>query len=185
MPKLSSSLVLVALFQIGCGANVVFGEPDGEGGSGGDGGSPSTSTSPSNTSTATGFVQCSKHIDCPDDTVCQFSTGECIDACNDGLPCADGFFCSDCATSTCPECLDCIAGCVPGDPPLPPVQCDDHDDCGVSPGEAVCIFTFGLCAQRCGPASPPCPPGTFCESCATSSCPACDDCIGACVEGFK
>ena len=58
--------------------------------------------------------------------------------------------------------------------------CDEHEDCGVSPGEDVCIFTMGECAQRCGPGSPPCPPGFFCDDCATSSCPFCADCLGAC-----
>jgi hypothetical protein len=66
-----------------------------------------------------------------------------------------------------------------GDPP-PPVPCADSADCG-NPGEDVCVFSLGTCAQRCGPASPPCPPGTICDECATGSCPGCRDCVGACM----
>jgi hypothetical protein len=62
------------------------------------------------------------------------------------------------------------------------VPCDDHDDCGVTPGDDVCVFGAGFCAQRCGPGSPPCPPTFVCEPCATSSCPACSDCLGACLQ---
>lgn len=61
------------------------------------------------------------------------------------------------------------------------VACDDHGDCGITPGDDVCVFKTGFCAQRCGPGSPPCPPGLVCDDCATGSCPACQDCVGACL----
>lgn len=66
-----------------------------------------------------------------------------------------------------------------------PTFCDDHDDCGVTAGEDVCIFSIGECARRCGPGSPPCPPSYFCKPCATSSCAGCRDCIDACVLSFE
>lgn len=59
--------------------------------------------------------------------------------------------------------------------------CDEHADCGASVGEDVCVFGGGFCAQRCGPSSPPCKPGFTCVDCATSSCPECEDCLGACL----
>src|SRR5262245_51903865 len=61
------------------------------------------------------------------------------------------------------------------------VPCDDHADCGISPGMDVCVFSQGFCAQTCGPASPPCQPGFTCDFCATASCPDCKNCMGACV----
>lgn len=61
------------------------------------------------------------------------------------------------------------------------VACDDHADCGSSPGLDVCVFNGGFCAQTCGPASPPCQPGFVCDFCATASCPACKNCMGACI----
>jgi hypothetical protein len=61
------------------------------------------------------------------------------------------------------------------------VLCDEHADCGNNIGEDVCVFDGGFCAQRCGPGSPPCKPGLTCVECATSSCPGCEDCLGACL----
>jgi hypothetical protein len=61
------------------------------------------------------------------------------------------------------------------------VPCDEHADCGSNPGMDVCVFSGGFCAQTCGPASPPCMPGFTCDLCATASCPACKNCIGACI----
>ncbi len=59
--------------------------------------------------------------------------------------------------------------------------CDEHRDCGPTLGTDVCVFSGGFCAKRCGPASPPCPPGSTCDECATGSCPGCEDCVGACL----
>jgi hypothetical protein len=174
------------LALLGCGANVVFGEDGGDGGGGGGSGGndPTTSstmtTNTSVTSTSTGILTCDDHQDCPGQ-LCQFATGLCIDACGLDLPCDPGTVCTSCATSGCAECLDCIDGCLPHQV----TPCDSHDDCGVTAGEDVCVFNAGICAQRCGPGSPPCPPDQVCQSCATSSCPGCEDCIDACVFQFK
>jgi hypothetical protein len=57
--------------------------------------------------------------------------------------------------------------------------CVSHDEC--APG--VCIFSTGICAPACtGLACESCGPNAFCEPCATSSCPKCNDCRAACVE---
>ncbi len=56
--------------------------------------------------------------------------------------------------------------------------CDSHDDC--SPG--VCYFPTGQCVPACEPGTcNSCGPGSFCEPCAIGSCPACADCVAACV----
>jgi hypothetical protein len=56
--------------------------------------------------------------------------------------------------------------------------CASHTDC---PGE-LCIFATGQCAPACSDGiCPSCGPGLVCETCATSSCPGCDDCLGACA----
>lgn len=58
------------------------------------------------------------------------------------------------------------------------LPCSSHADC---PG-AVCVFSTGKCAQKCdGDFCEACAPGTWCDSCATSSCPSCEDCRPACV----
>jgi hypothetical protein len=56
--------------------------------------------------------------------------------------------------------------------------CTSHEQC---PG-GVCVFSSGQCASSCTPNScDPCGVGEFCEPCPTSSCPACNDCVAACV----
>jgi len=178
-----AAAALVTLHVAACGGKVVFEEP-GNGGSG-DGGDPTSNTNSAITSTTpttnSGPSGCTDHANCSFDQVCLFGTGECVPACGFDLPCPDGFACNDCGTSSCPSCLDCLGACFPA----APVQCDEHLDCGMSIGDDVCVFFSGTCAQRCGAGSPPCPPGLGCDDCATSSCPACDDCIGACVVLFE
>lgn len=45
------------------------------------------------------------------------------------------------------------------------------------PDGEVCVG--GKCAQSCDGFTP-CAQGLVCNTCATSSCPTCDDCVGAC-----
>jgi hypothetical protein len=59
----------------------------------------------------------------------------------------------------------------------PTKGCDDHNDC---PG-GLCVFSTGTCAPPCGDICSPCGPGLVCDGCATSSCPGCLDCGGACL----
>jgi hypothetical protein len=44
----------------------------------------------------------------------------------------------------------------------------------------LCIFSSGVCSTSCT-MTEPCGTGLRCEPCATSSCPTCEDCVGACV----
>src|SRR5262245_34044511 len=57
--------------------------------------------------------------------------------------------------------------------------CSAHSDC--PPGQ-VCLFSSGLCTSACeGDLCSACDPGTFCDGCATSSCPEGADCRPACI----
>ena len=58
-----------------------------------------------------------------------------------------------------------------------PSGCFSHEEC---PG-GVCIFALGQCAAACDGFCESCGPGSVCDGCATSSCPACADCKPACV----
>lgn len=185
--RIASPLLL--LLTTACGANVVFGEDGGGAGGAGDGGQPGTgasstgggpTTNTMTTNTMTTPAQCSDHRDCFDSTLCEFATGNCIPKCDLNGLCPDGLVCNGCATSSCADCLDCLAACTPGSNPN--VPCSSHDDCGVTPGDDVCVFVQGFCAQRCGPGSPPCPPTFSCDQCATTTSPGSNDCLGACVQ---
>jgi hypothetical protein len=80
-------------------------------------------------------------------------------------------FCDFCATASCPTCKNCTPACVPAEG-----RCDDHDDCEP---DFVCLYGTDTCAPGCGSAA--ClDPNTYCERCATSSCPCCEDCVGVC-----
>jgi hypothetical protein len=65
---------------------------------------------------------------------------------------------------------------------LPACQsnCAGNDDCGAN---EVCLTGTGKCAVKCTPGKAGnCSASTTCDPCATSTCPACDDCVAACVE---
>ena len=74
-------------------------------------------------------------------------------ACSDDT-CALGEVCDECGSSSCPECDDCVAACVPPRAGLTPIVSD----------------ACGTCAA-----------GTHCYDCATSSCAECEDCVAGCV----
>jgi hypothetical protein len=160
------ALLLVAgLALAGCGGKVYL-DPAGAGAAGGGGSSSGSGSG------------CSDSSECPPNAVCVFDTGTCAPVCEPfGLEaqCGEGLVCNDCATSSCPSCEDCKAACVKA----AEGQCDDHDDC---PSDSVCLYSSGTCAIACNPATAICPKETKCDSCATSSCPGCDDCLGACVQ---
>jgi hypothetical protein len=61
-----------------------------------------------------------------------------------------------------------------------PGACGPGNEC---PPNAVCILGTGQCALSCNAADfcETCPAGEICDSCATSSCPGCYDCVAACV----
>lgn len=162
-----------------CGGMVVFEEDDG----GGGGPSTGATTASSNTvvtgsdgitSTASGASGCTRHEDCGSD-LCVFATGACAPACDgeacDG--CGPGSFCDECATSSCPDCRDCLAACVPADG-----RCDDDDPC---PTGSICHFREGRCSAGCT-ADGSCEDlSEVCAPCESSSCCGCKDCVGGCI----
>ena len=146
-----------------CSANVVV-DPDNDGGGGGGGG---TTTTPSG---------CQSHEDCGSGNLCVFATGACTPSCQiDGCDaCGPGLVCNACATSSCPDCRDCTAGCVP----VEPLDCDDDDTC--EPG-FTCLFQERRCTPACSPDLACSDPSTQCDGCATGSCCSCKNCVSACV----
>jgi len=158
------------LVMVGCGGSTVV-EP-GAGGAGatittssdGSGGSTTVTTQPGG---------CDAHDDCPGG-LCVFSTGECTEACDSFCGACDaGSVCDSCATSGCPQCLDCVSACVP----IQQDQCDDSDPC---PSGQTCLWEQSVCVPLCelnGCADP----NLVCQSCVTGSCCGCEDCVAACV----
>jgi hypothetical protein len=67
---------------------------------------------------------------------------------------------------------------------LPP-KCEDHEILAVQDSCYVCVnpvtcAPWGAQAQCEGDME--CKPAQYCDLCATSSCPVCDDCVAACVD---
>ncbi len=142
-------------------------EPSGGGGSGA-GGSPSSTSS-----TTPGG--CTVHTDCADGELCIFATGECRASCGFEScdSCGPGFVCNDCASSACPDCLDCRAACLP----VEADQCDEDDACGA---QEACDFQTKRCEPTCDNGA--CAdPNMVCEDCATGSCCGCRDCVALCL----
>lgn len=168
----SVGLLSLAAPLAGCGAKVVF---DTNGGAGPGGSGPGGAGAGAGTSTGT--TGCTTHAQCPQDQLCIFATGECAPACTAEVcdACGPGAYCEPCATSFCPDCLDCRAACLP----LAPGRCDDDDPCQ---NGQVCLFSQGVCADACAPGGS-CPDFTYCEGCATGSCCGCDNCVSACLGG--
>lgn len=175
-------IAALALLVSGCGGTVVV---DGAGGSSSTSAADSSSntsnssTSTTMTSSVTGPVGC-EVTGCDPDQICVFGSGQCAYPCKLGelTPCGAGLVCVGCVTGSCPDCDDCIDACLPA----APGSCDDHDDCAPA---NVCIYGAGVCAPACSPDMPGCPtPDLVCNFCATSSCPGCEDCVGACTESF-
>jgi len=160
-----------------CGGIVVFDEDGGAGGGPSTGVTASSSSSAtgagttSDPSTASGPAGCTRHEDCGAD-LCVFATGTCAPACDgeacDG--CGPGSFCDECATSSCPDCRDCLAACVPADD-----RCDDDDPC---PDGSICHFREGRCSAGCT-ADGSCEDlSEVCAPCESSSFCGCKDCVG-------
>jgi hypothetical protein len=70
-----------------------------------------------------------------------------------------------------------VSACVP----TSAGQCDDHDDC---PSGQVCIYGGQVCATSCYSDDDCTLPNQYCDYCATSGCPTCDGCKGACLHGM-
>lgn len=165
-----------AVLLVACGGGVVF--DGGSSGGGGSGGTGSTTGTSSTSSTTTGGG-CSDQQSCPPNSICLLGSGQCVEACSsDGFtPCPQGLVCDPCASSSCPTCDDCLAACMPAKDGA----CDDHDDCAMG---SVCIYGAGVCAPSCNDIGGCADPNLVCDPCATSSCPGCENCLGACTMSF-
>ena len=136
-----------------------------------------TGSSSGNASSSSGSGPCETHDDCTGNLCIG---GVCVPRCAAGQcdACTAGTVCEECATSSCPDCDDCVAACVP----TPEGRCDDDDPC---PGaDQVCLFPYGWCAPSCE--SGECAdPNMVCSECATGSCCGCENCVSACfpVDG--
>lgn len=162
---------------LGCGGKAVV---DGMPGEGGGGSSTTSTTTGSPTGTPSGLTSststgdgCVQHGQC-ETGLCIFSTGVCSTSCTPTEPCGTGSRCDSCATSSCPECYDCVSACVPAELGT----CDDHDDC---PSDERCVYWSQLCAPQCLDNYTCEDPNLYCDTCATSSCPMCAVCWSACV----
>lgn len=163
----------LALLATACGGTAVV-----EAGSGGAGATSTTSATGAavTTSASSGGGSCGSHADCPEG-LCIFATGVCAPACSEGLcpSCGPGSVCDTCATSSCPDCDDCLGACAPAGPE----RCDEDDPC--APGN-VCLWYYRTCAPACE-SDMDCGGFAYCDGCATGSCCGCADCVAACVGG--
>ncbi len=114
--------------------------------------------------------------------------------CDDDSECAPAEVCVPCAGPSCEGCKDCVQGCAPhACPTEPQPACDQgRPDCGegalavVRDGCWVCVD--GMTCED-DPTPPPvrcqvdaeCPATDYCDPCAGSSCPECDDCLAGCL----
>ena len=170
-------LTAVVLALIGCSGSAVV-DP-GVGGAAATGSGASTNTassgdaSSSTLNVTTGPGGCTTHEDCPGG-LCRFATGECTSSCDSFCDaCEVDTICDDCATSSCPDCLDCVAACIP----IQDGQCDDNDSC---PSDQICYWQESRCLPTCDAGS--CAdPNMVCEECLTGSCCGCEDCEAACI----
>lgn len=163
--RLSTSLLFASSLALsGCIVDIDAGGNGGSGGSGGQGGSGAQGGG--------GQSGCDDHDDCPGSEVCVYDTGECRAPCFDDSQCGAGEVCNECVTSSCPTCEDCRGACEPAQT----AGCDDHADC---PG-GLCVFETSQCAPLCFDEGQ-CDAGLQCDTCGTSSCPACDDCLAVCL----
>lgn len=185
--------LFLATVVAACGGDVVVDDDNGSGGNGAAGPAGSGASGPAGpsgtgaagagpsgtTGPGAGPAGCTDHSACPPDSVCLFATGQCAKLC-DGFceGCGPGSICNGCATSSCPECADCIGACVPAQAN----QCDSDDAC--QPGQ-FCYFPDATCRWSCSPFEPSsCGPDEECVGCATGSCCGCDDCVDLCLPFF-
>ncbi|MCC6525893.1 MAG: hypothetical protein IT373_24815, partial [Polyangiaceae bacterium] len=147
-PYRATLLAALGALTLGaCGGKAVI-DP----GAGGSTGSTTTTTSTT--------ASCDAPADCPGG-VCLYATGVCAGPCQatpGGSACGPGQVCNDCATGSCPTCLDCVAACVPATNGA----CDNHDDCA---GTEVCVYWQQSCAPTCTPGSTDCGPSLYCDAC--------------------
>jgi hypothetical protein len=156
----------------GCGGDVVVDAPPD------DDGGPSSSGASSSSSSSGGGRTCADHLDCGPNEVCIFATGACAPICDRAScdSCGAGSVCNSCATSSCPECDDCLSACRAREA----TSCDDDDPC--PPGQAC--DAASTCRTSC-PNGVECNSvSEFCAECVTGSCCGCLDCVSLCMPGF-
>lgn len=164
---------MVAALAGGCAAEVEIVD--------GTGGGSSVSSSKVNASVGTGTFFCKSHDDCPGG-VCLFGIGTCAKQCDAGDFCGDGCGpaqkCGGCATSSCPQCDDCLDACVP----IGVNECDADDDCT---GGKQCMWSTHTCVPPCNANGGCTDPSLTCVECATGSCCGCLDCVNLCLPGTE
>ena len=130
---------------------------------------------------------------CVDQGSCEPSTTpQSICVTND--ECEVGSYCDECATSSCPDCLDCIGLCTMSscesereavceeEPP----SCESGTVLIIQDGCWLCVDQTSCEAMSVEPpinrceTTADCSFGSICDPCGGSSCPSCDDCISAC-----
>ncbi len=167
-----SVVLLGPVLACACGSEVLVEEPTGGGGSG-SGTTTGSASSTAVTAATTGGGPCDDHADCAPG-LCIFGTGQCAAACEPSTcdACGPGSVCEPCATSSCPDCKNCVSACVP----ISQGRCDDNDACLEG---FVCVFFEGVCRRPCDPMGQ-CEGLATCDFCATGSCCGCDDCVAVC-----
>ena len=130
---------------------------------------------------------------CVDESTCEPPVDQQI--CITNAECDLGTYCSECATSSCPDCRDCVGLCTQSSCESEPnAVCEiEQPTCDLG---TVLVVRDGcwLCIDptSCEPMSTEpervncenpedCPFGSICDPCGSSSCPSCPDCISACV----
>ncbi len=116
--------------------------------------------------------------------------------CTEHLDCLNDRYCGPCGIWTCPcdpdEDPSCSPHCLPNpchdgsDPicPSPPPGCTEYEVLTVRGGCWACLNI-----ETCMPWGEPgcagdsdCVPAMYCDDCASSSCPGCEDCVAGCLE---
>lgn len=113
--------------------------------------------------------------------------------CTSNPDCSLGQYCDQCAMSSCPDCEDCVALCQPSaceseevaDCELERPICAESEVLVIRDGCWQCIDQMACEASQTQlttcTSNADCEVGSYCEECATSSCPSCRDCIGLCT----
>jgi len=116
--------------------------------------------------------------------------------CSSDSDCSIGAYCDECGTSSCPECRDCIATCVPYDEP-----CDDGSTLicralrpNCPDGQISAVIDGCWACVNASTCEDPTSPATECESdsdcpiahaCVVCDGPGCRDCDDACDPGCQ
>ena len=108
--------------------------------------------------------------------------------------CPAGSYCDECTGSSCPNCDDCIPGCLPiceseavAECEIERPTCTEGEVSIIREGCWLCVDQ-NTCEPRIAETEPNCSSdqdcavGQYCNQCATASCPVCEDCVGLCQD---